>query len=692
MNGKTKKVLALLLVLALMTASLTACARPETQSKPEPATDLVDHSILQAASDLLPTHGSTEGKEETVYVIADAQGQPQRAIVSAWLKNPDEAATITDRSDLADIQNVKGDETFTRSENGDLVWDAQGNDIYYQGDSDKELPLAVRVSYKLDGKLVSPEELAGASGHLEMTFRYENKTGREETINGKTVTIYQPFVAVSCLVLDSEKASAVEVTNGTTINSGEQVIVAGLAMPGLKESLGLDELDGADSEKLDEDLPETVTISADVRDFSLLTTVTLVENALLNDVDLENVESFDDLKSSVSKLANASASLVDGAGDLYNGTKALSGGMTKVVNGAAALAGGIGTLQTQMGELDKNLAQLYVSAGDLVSVVKSEGVQGQLEAAQKELNGNAEDAVGALNQLKAGMESLSDALGQVKTQVETFDMSTATATATGALTNIDAAAKNVVDERNDAHGVLDQASSSIQGEINKNATLTEEEKESLCTLVSDELGGVGFALDGIQINVGDDIKTVSDAMAGIQNTIAGEIGGVQKQVDDIERKNIAPAQGLFNQLNGMLTPLADSLGSLQNFNLADSLVKLQGGIGQICEAVDDSLTNEKEGVPALAAGAAALKDGTKSLSDGVNQVANGANALLSGLRTFDGDGVKVLSRLFEEDAQGFMDRLRAVQAYGEEYNSFSGLADGMPGMVRFIIRTDSIGE
>ena len=158
MNGKTKKLLALLLVLCLSAGCLAACGK--SPDPVEPAADLVDQTILQAASDLLPTHGSTEGKEETVYVIADAQGQPERTIVSAWLKNPDETDTITDRSDLNGIENVKGDESFTKDADGSLVWDAHGNDIYYQGDSDRELPLAVRVSYKLDGKLVSPEELA----------------------------------------------------------------------------------------------------------------------------------------------------------------------------------------------------------------------------------------------------------------------------------------------------------------------------------------------------------------------------------------------------------------------------------------------------------------------------------------------------------------------------------------------------
>ena len=245
---------------------------------------------------------SDSGKEETVYVIADANGNPTRTIVSAWLKNQEEADTITDRSTLTGIENVKGSETYTTDANGDLVWQADGSDIYYQGSSDAPLPITANITYTLDGVDVTPELLEGATGHLVMTFHYINHTAAERVVNGKSVTLYQPFAVVSGAMLDNSKVSNVEVTNGKVINSGDQTIVVGLAMPGLKESLGLDELEDSDGNPVDIDVPESVTIEADVTDFSLLTTITIAENTLLDELDLEDVKTFDDLQEAMDEL------------------------------------------------------------------------------------------------------------------------------------------------------------------------------------------------------------------------------------------------------------------------------------------------------------------------------------------------------------------------------------------------------
>ena len=97
---------------------------------------------------------SDSGKEETVYVFTDASGNPQKTLVSNWLKNPDGSQTLTDTSDLSDITNVEGDETYTQSGNK-LTWQADGDDIYYQGTTSKQAPVSVKLSYQLDGKDIS---------------------------------------------------------------------------------------------------------------------------------------------------------------------------------------------------------------------------------------------------------------------------------------------------------------------------------------------------------------------------------------------------------------------------------------------------------------------------------------------------------------------------------------------------------
>ena len=105
------------------------------------------------------------GKEETVYVVADTSGKAKDVIVSDWLKNPDGNETIEDLSDLKDIKNVKGKEKFEEKDRK-ITWKAKGKDIYYQGKTDKELPVKQTISYYLDGEKMDPDEIAGKSGKV----------------------------------------------------------------------------------------------------------------------------------------------------------------------------------------------------------------------------------------------------------------------------------------------------------------------------------------------------------------------------------------------------------------------------------------------------------------------------------------------------------------------------------------------
>ena len=180
---------------------------------------------------------TTVDKEETVYVVADPDGTPNEVIVSDWLKNHSGAATLEDVSDLKDIENVKGDETFTQSGNK-VTWQADGNDIFYQGTSESELPVTQKLTYYLDGKEVTPEELAGKSGEVTIRFDYTNNQKVTEKIDGKDEDIYVPFMAVSGMILGDE-FSDIEVENGKVISDGSNNVVVGYALPGLKESLNV---------------------------------------------------------------------------------------------------------------------------------------------------------------------------------------------------------------------------------------------------------------------------------------------------------------------------------------------------------------------------------------------------------------------------------------------------------------------
>ena len=270
------RVLAVGMSLTIMcsTVGVTAYSAGADQNKPAAAQTTGDKSAAENAKGA--SDSKRFSKEETVYVIAGADGSPQKVIVSDWVKNPQKADKIKDKSNLTDIENVKGDETYTIDENKMLEWGANGQDIYYKGKSNEQLPVGVSILYTLDGTPVAPKDLAGKSGKLKMTFTYTNRQYEEVKIGDKKEKIYVPFVILTGMMLDNEKFTNVDVSNGKVINDGSHTYVAGFALPGLNESLAL-------GDKLD--LPSTVEITADVTDFELATTLTVATNEVFNDID-----------------------------------------------------------------------------------------------------------------------------------------------------------------------------------------------------------------------------------------------------------------------------------------------------------------------------------------------------------------------------------------------------------------------
>ena len=199
-----------------------------------------------------------EDKTETVYVNANADGSVDKITVSDWLKNHSSSDTLEDFSNLENIKNVKGDETFTQNADGSIVWDSKGNDIYYQGESNEELPVTMKVTYYLDGQQMDPKDMAGKSGEVKIRFDYYNNSNETVKVKGKNYNVKTPFTMVTGMILSSDVFSNIEVTNGKVISDGDKNVVVGLAFPGLKSSLNL-----ASYDKLDDvDIPEYVEVTA----------------------------------------------------------------------------------------------------------------------------------------------------------------------------------------------------------------------------------------------------------------------------------------------------------------------------------------------------------------------------------------------------------------------------------------------
>ncbi|MGN1023473.1 MAG: hypothetical protein ACI4OJ_08245, partial [Lachnospiraceae bacterium] len=316
---------------AAVAVSGTACGKSSSSSDTGiTASEAADTSsteseeaLANAVNSMVPSHASESGKEETVYVVADASGNTQDVIISNWLRNKDGADTITDRTDLQDIQNTNGYETYKENSDGTITWQADGNDIYYQGTTDKKLPVDVKLTYTLDGKEISPDDLAGKSGKVTIRFDYTNNQTKTVKIDGKDVEIKVPFGMVSGVILPMENFSNIQVTNGKVISDGQNNIVVGAAFPGLRESLDVDALEEDTSsedvkKKLEDlDIPEYVEITADVKNFKLDTTMTAAVANLLNMVTLSDDQK-DDADIDTGKIRSDMDDLQDGSDKLVD--------------------------------------------------------------------------------------------------------------------------------------------------------------------------------------------------------------------------------------------------------------------------------------------------------------------------------------------------------------------------------------
>ena len=289
------------------------------------------------------------GKEETVYVVADNSGKAKDVIVSDWLKNPDGNETIEDVSDLKDIKNVKGKEKFEEKD-GKIIWKAKGKDIYYQGKTDKELPVKQTISYYLHGEKMDPDEIAGKSGKVTIRFDYKNNQKTTTTVDGKKYSVYVPFTIMTGMILD-DSFTNVKVKNGKVISDGDKNMVVGVAMPGLKDSLKVTSSDFSE----DIDIPEYVEVTADVKDFSMDMTMSVMLSGITSSDNVEDFVDLSDLDDAIDTLSDSSSQLADGTKELREGLEQLRSKVPALADGANTLNSSTESLRNGVSSLDATL-------------------------------------------------------------------------------------------------------------------------------------------------------------------------------------------------------------------------------------------------------------------------------------------------------------------------------------------------
>ena len=727
MNKKVTKIIAICLCAALCLGG-AGVAFAQTGSKQESA----QPTAAQKAADLQ----QKISKDETVYVLAGADGSVQKIIVSDWLKNELSSASLTDKSGLSNIENVKGDESYSINGDNMTVWDAQGNDIYYQGDIQKELPVGLTVRYTLNGKAVSPEQLKGQSGKVTIRFDYENRQYETVQINGQNQRIYVPFAMLTGMILDNDTFRNVTVSNGKLVNDGDRTVVVGLAFPGLQENLNLsrDQLS----------IPSSVEITADVTDFSLGMTVTLACNDLfsqLGDADLGSL----DAAGSLNKLTDAMDQLLNGSSALYDGLTTLLDKSGELAAGVEELAQGAAAIKAGADSLDEGAAELKAGLADL-----SEGLN-KLSANSAALNGGAEQVFNSLletatAQIRAKgltvpdltIENYAEELNKlIKSLDETTVYENALTQVTAAVEKqrplitqkVTAAVRQEVEAKVTA-AVKTEATTAAQAQVAENVIRTATgmtKKDYDAAVAAGQIpqatqDAVNAAIQAQlsdpdvqkQINatveaqmasetVKNTIKAQTDAQMQTEKVQAAISQNVELQVkkaiaenmasDEVQKQLQAASEG-----SKTLIALKASLDDYNAFYLG--LLDYTAGVDKAAEGSNELYAGAgdlKDGTAELRAGAAKLyagvlqlKDGTPALVSGVTQLKDGAMQLSEGLQQLNKEGIQKLTKLLQDDLGDLTARVQATIDVSKDYRSFSGISDDASGQVKFIYRTDEI--
>lgn len=577
-------------------------------------------------------------KEETVYSKTKSNGETYQTIVSTHLKNGDEEDILKDLTDLINIENTNGDETFTQ--NGEeLTWNANGSDIYYQGESQKELPIKCKITYTLDGKEISAEDLAGKSGKVKITIEYENEDAHEVYINGRKQTLYTPFTVACGTIFKNTENKNIEITNGKIVNDGTKTMVLGIALPGMQESLNI-------SSKT-VNLPNKVEISMETSKFEQNNIITFVTPKIFD--ESISFSKLNELYSKVDEIQNASKQLEEGANALKEGTaefadksqefnnamKQLETGTTKLNSGVDAVSAGLNELGTGVSQgKTKATTALAASAKTL-----SEGIDKIIEGKDTEVKTiKAQVIEGANAELKKGLTTTTtDANGKVSLSV--------------------------------GDGAKQIAAGTLQGVLQNEQFL-----EST----------------GIELTDAQKAALVSALKSSMDTTTLET--GIKNAVDKVNAKQEAGLDLINNNEAGVkagLTTLKTQAGANINAGIkqiSDGFDEISTGVSKISKGTDTL----KSGTATLASSTKMLVNANDSLTAASVDIKDGAYELATGVEKFNTEAINKICSYINSDVKDIATRAEKLQELAEEYEGFSKSSEDTNKETKFIIVTDSI--
>ena len=571
---------------------------------------------------------SSFSKSETVYAVMNGDGSIKSTTVSEHLYSASGLANVTDKTTLTDIQNTESDAEFTQ--NGEeLVWNTNDTDVYYKGNTDKALPIDVKVTYALDGQEAALEDIIGKSGHLTVTVNLKNNETDTVNVNGKDRTIVTPLITAVGVIL-GEDASNVTAEHGMIESAAKSSVAAFVTLPGVKDSLsGLlpDEVDS-----IEDYLQDTVTVEADVEDFTCpqVMVACATSTAALGTDNVFDLSSINDLTDGINQLNDAMSQLMDGASQLVDGTSQLAGGVLALLDGANTLNNGAAALDDGLGQMTNGLDTLSANNAAL-NAGAQQVADGVLASANKTLKEG-----GLIDE----------------------DMT---------WSNYEAVIDNIL-TMNDK-------------------TLAAGRKKMVRTIWEQEPSFKDSQLDlALYLSATKTNHDLEAALKLMQNFDASMLTGALEMVTNADAKNTAKAELKYQVENSQdiadVRALKDSLSKIQYF--VSSVGQYTAGV----QTAADGAHSAKDGSAQLAAGTKTLYDGVNTLSDGASQLNDGTHQLNDGLNQFNEEGISKLTGALDQDQlHGLKTVLDEMTDRLENYTSFAGAPEDAESSVKFVYKT-----
>lgn len=571
---------------------------------------------------------SSFSKSETVYAVMNGDGSIKSTTVSEHLYSASGLANVTDKTTLTDIQNTESDAEFTQ--NGEeLVWNTNDTDVYYKGNTDKALPIDVKVTYALDGQKAALEDIIGKSGHLTVTVNLKNNETGTVNVNGKDRTIVTPLITAVGVILGGD-ASNVTAEHGMIESAAKSSVAAFVTLPGVKDSLsGLlpDEVDS-----IEDYLQDTVTVEADVEDFTCpqVMVACATSTAALGTSNVFDLSSINDLTDGINQLNDAMSQLMDGASQLVDGTSQLASGVLALLDGANTLNNGAAALDDGLGQLTNGLDTLSANNAAL-NAGAQQVADGVLASANKTLK------EGGLIDEDMTWSNYEAVIDNILTMNEK---------------TLAAGRRKIV------RTVWEQAPSFKDSQLD-----------------------LALYLSATKTN-----HDLEAALKLMQNYDPSMLCGLVQLLTSEDAKNTAKAELKYQVENSQdmadVRALKTSLSQIQFF--VSSVNQYTAGV----QTAADGAHSAKDGSAQLAAGTKTLYDGVNTLNTGAGQLNDGAGRLNDGLNQFNEEGISKLTGALDQDQlHGLKTVLDEMTDRLNDYTSFAGAPDDAESSVKFVYKT-----